>query len=331
MSRVASHVVAVLSFCLIATLPICSFGAGIPSPPTRLNIGASPPADTTPPPPVSPPGNEGLLSGMTPSNYKIPSGWVLVREQDFEGTKPNGETWGSWNGSVTSTRAHSGSMAIEGTYANDQADAHWTVNQETVGPYTEVYLSFYEYLDSGARFNDEFFLADFFQSGVNKNVIVDWFWAGDSAGAAYNGTYAQLSAVNEQGPPDYTQYMGWKEIPRGAWIQWEVHFRPASSSGAKDGFLRVYKNGVLFAQSNGRSFCTDLKSGSAVQAGGVYTLLSWSTNYPTCTDAGSKIGSGTDACTFSMKWSGQSFSSPHLHPPLSSFNRYLDDIIVMKR
>jgi hypothetical protein len=268
---------------------------------------------------------------MTPSGYKIPSGWSLVRKQDFEGTKPTGENWGSWNGSVTTTRPHSGSKSIEGTYANDQADVHWSVSQENVGPYTEIYLSFYDYVDSTARFNDEYWIADFFQAAVNKNVIAAWLWAGDSSGMGYNGTYAELSAANEQGPPDYSTRMGWKQIPSGRWVQWEVHFRPASASRVSDGFIRIYKDGVLFGQSSNKSFCSDLKTGSSVQAGGIYTLLSWATNYPTCTIAGSKIGSGTDACMSSMKWWGQSFSSPHLHPPLSPFKRYIDDVIVLKK
>jgi hypothetical protein len=129
---------------------------------------------------------------MTPGKYSLPSGWALVKAQDFEGTKPTGESWGTWNGVVTTTRPHSGSKSIEGTYANDQADASWRLSAGLAGSFSELYLSFYEYIGSNALFNDEFFLASVMKRGSDGNSqdqhwFVDWFWA-----PTYNNPNATL-------------------------------------------------------------------------------------------------------------------------------------------
>jgi hypothetical protein len=45
---------------------------------------------------IVPKAEAGMLTGMTPSNYTLPGGWSLVRTQNFEGSKPSGETWEIW-------------------------------------------------------------------------------------------------------------------------------------------------------------------------------------------------------------------------------------------
>ena len=86
---------------LITGTPYGSIAADSPPLPPKIKgiISAQ-----DPPVPITPPGNDGLLSGMTPGNYKIPSGWSMVRATDFEGTEPSGESWVMWDASVQTDR-----------------------------------------------------------------------------------------------------------------------------------------------------------------------------------------------------------------------------------
>jgi len=323
--------------CMLFSIgPGAAFSAQIPSPPSGLLIKETAPSSPSPSPlpPSEPPGSDGLLSGKTPGNYSIPSGWSLVRTQNFEGTKPSGEYWGRYNGKVTATRPHSGTYGIEGTYSAGQQDTGWEIASSAIGSFTEIYISFYEYMESQALFNDEYMLAEFGLDDANQRIFLDWFWSGDSNGnMKINGDYATLTFVNEQGPPDYTTYSGYKKVPTGTWVQWEIHFRPASAANTRDGFIRVYKDGKPYASSENKSF--NYRMGKSNQstyfvAGGLYNRLVWMTDYPACTKC-SNLGSGTDACTSEKGWWYLPFNAPACQPTTPIFKRYFDDIIVMKK
>ena len=304
-----------------------------PASPKGLVISSEP----VPPPstPLPPPGNEGLLSGMTPGNLKVPSGWTLVRTQDFEGNCGEGEWCGRWDGSVTTTKPHTGSNSIEGTYANDQSDVGWTLNSGYVGSFQELYFSFYEYVESQALFNDEYFQARFaVGSGSDfQEVILDWYWAEDSQGRlAFNQQKATLYVI-PQGV--YTKRLAAKtdSIPKGSWVQWEILFRP-NTVGQNNGLIRVYVNGTYYTGADNVQLVGRSMEDCSVMAGGQYTKLVWMTDYPTCTKCSSVPGDGTDFCTASMGFFGQSFSDPVCSPqdpPLPAFKRFIDDIILMKR
>jgi len=318
--------------CLVLSVVVSVANSDMPpSPPKGLKIGDS---LLPSPPPSTPHGNDGLLSGMTPENYSLASGWTLVKTQNFEGAKPSDENWGRWNGEVTSTKPHKGNKGIEGTYSAGQQDVGWSLSSETIGNFTEIYISFWEYMDSQALFNDEYMLAEFGVSGINQRIFIDWFWAQNSSGKMkINGDYAVLAFVNEQGPPDFTEYPAVKKVPVGAWVQWEIHLRPASADSKSDGFIRVYKDGNLYTYSENKSFNYRMgKSGypTYVVAGGLYNRLVWMTDYPTCTQC-SNPGVGTDACTSEKKWWYLPFDSPVCAPTTPSFKRFFDDIIVMKK
>ena len=274
-----------------------------------------------------------LLTGQTPGSYSLPSGWSLVRTTDFEGTKPSDEYWGRYQGTKTSAMAHGGTYSVGGQYNNGQDDIGWEIQAAPVGTFSEIYLSYYEYTESQALFNDEYIISEFGLDGANQRIFIDWFWAGDSAGnMGINGAYATLSFVNEQGPPDYTIYPKYAAVPKGAWVQWEIHLRPASAAGVSDGFIRVYKDGVMYASSENKSFNYRFgKSGNStyVVAGGLYNRLVWMNDYPTCTSC-TDLGVGTDACTSAMDWWYLPFSSPACPPATPNFNKYFDDIILMK-
>ena len=265
---------------------------------------------------------------MTPGNYKLPAGWSMVRATDFEGTKPVGETWAIWQGSVQTDRSHTGAKSIGGQYSADQNDVSWRLSSNQIGTFTEVYLSFYEYIESQALFNDEFFLARFAVSDPFQEVLADWYWA-----PGFNKPNATLYVV-PQGVRTWRGGAKSATVPKGAWHQWEIHYRP-NTSGASNGFYRVYLDGTLFTSvENANLNGTRSMANMSIHVGGTYTKLVWMTDHPTCSKCSSKPGEGTDYCTASMKWSGQPFSNPKcamIDPPFPSFKRHFDDIIVMKK
>jgi len=280
-----------------------------------------------------PVGDESLLPGMTPDSYTIPDGWTLVVTQDFESGCPDGQWCGFYSGEITTTRPHGGASSVEGTFARDQASVGWSLSQGRTGSFEEIYLSFYEFLEPQALFNDEFILARIYVESPFQEINLDWFWANDDAGnAAFNAEHANLYIV-PQGTVtarfDGTDYA----VPKGAWVQWEVHYRP-NSAGVEDGFFRVYKDGFLTVQAENVELNGGDMTDAAVEAGGLYTKLVWMTDYPTCSECSTYPGEGTDACTAEMDWWGQPFSDPvcaPTDPPLEEFRRFIDDIIVMKR
>jgi hypothetical protein len=270
---------------------------------------------------------------MTSSNYNLPSGWSLVRTQGFENGCGSGESCGGYNGGITTTKPHSGSKSIGGTYNSDQSDVHWELAEGFTGSFTELYVSFYEYIESQALFNDEFFLTRFrktWSNGDTYQIFMDWYWS-----PGFNGTEATLYAVIEGTHANDGRPVGkTSTVPRGAWVQWEIHWRP-NTPGNSDGFIRVYSNGTLYLSNENLNSNNSIDvSDVMVRVGGIYTKLVWMTDYPTCSQCSSYPGVGTDACTASQGWWGQSFSNPKCNPtdpPLSSFKRYLDDIIILKR
>ena len=266
-----------------------------------------------------------LLTGQTPSNYTLPSGWSLVKAQNFESGCGTGEWCGRWDGSISTTNPHSGSYGVHGTYYNNQADVGWSIYEGNVGSFTEIYLSWYEYISSEARFNDEFFLSNFSKGDVyngGQEVVLDWFWS-----TQFNDTQALLAIV-PQGTYYGSQYGEYQTVPVGQWVQWEIHYRP-DTGGSSNGFYRVYKNGALLVEKNGTLNGGVDMTDTMVQIGGVYTKNVWMTDYPTCETCSGALGSGTDECTNYM-FSGRAFDDQPCPPNVPAFSRSFDDIIVMK-
>jgi hypothetical protein len=337
--------VALLCSTLIAGIPVGSMAGGAPSPPSGLQIGETAPTPAPTPEPIvsaTPPGNDGLLSGMTPGNYKVPSGWSKVTADDFEGTNPAGTGQGWYDGTQDATFSHSGSKSYRGSYTGDQSTVRWLLGSSKLGTFSEVYLSFYEYIESQALFNDEFFLARFSRSDPFHEVILDWYWARNDAGSpAFNGTKATLYAV-PQGVRFGNVAGKTATVPKGAWVQWEIHYRP-NSPGVADGFIRVYKDGTLFTSAanvnlNGTSAMSGV---TAIQIAGVYTKLTWATtsppNCPAPISCSSAPGIGTDLCytqVYKNTLGANSFADPLCSPKdpaIPSFKRFIDDIIVLKK
>lgn len=333
---------ALLCSILIAGTPLVSMAADkIPTSPSILGISSGTVSPTSTP---TPPGNAGLLSGMTPGNYKIPSGWSIVRTQDFEGTKP-GDASEHWGGSATTERLHTGSKSMVGTYSADSSAVQWALEAGNTGSFTEIYLSFWEYTESQARFNDEYLLAHISDPNYGDDLNINFMW-----GKTYNSTVAYFRVTAEGIVNDTPGQSPWDKgnvtVPTGQWQQWEIHIRPGTP-GQANGFFRIYLNGLLyFSRENalilgsGRTF-----NNGRILAGGYYTKIVWMKDYPTCSIPTGCVtasertnfqgpGNLTDQCVELKGWAGQLFSAPKCapeDPPLPNFKRYIDDVIVLKK
>jgi len=305
-----------------------------PAPPSRLVITpgtVSPP----PPPPVSstPPGNDGLLSGMTPGNYKIPSGWSLVRTQDFEGSIPGDEYH---DGNVTTDRYHTGSRSARGQYTGDGSAMRWMINPSGVGPFSEVYVSMWEFMESQARFSDELHAIRFEKrrsdGSLAMQVVFDIY-------GGFNEIDGGIWQINE-GEGDggggfwesnYGPKIAWGQ---GSWVQWEVWFRP-NTVGVPDGFFSIYKNGTkVFSVENKmlNGYTNFMNGGVQVEVGGVYTKHVWYQNYPINSICSKNYGDGVGYAR-EDSWSNPCVC-PNQCPPngmVPKFYRYFDDVIVLKK
>jgi len=266
---------------------------------------------------------------MTPASYSIPSGWTLVVKQDFENQLSTSE---GTNGSISSTNKHAGTKSLVGTISGDATDVSWWLRTNRIGTFSEVYVSWYDYSESQARINDEYWLLQFMKRGPSdelyQEVIVTWMWAG------FNQSSSPLFIVPQTEIDSMGQTSrfggGTHSLDAGSWTQWEIHYRP-SSSGSSNGFLRVYKNGNLIESAENKNINNQVDmSNMSINIGGVYTKLTWLLSSGACatefgggTDSGPRVGSFSSICP-----------CPNQCPPsgyVPIFKRYLDDVIVMKK
>jgi hypothetical protein len=316
-------------FVYLCVLPGSASAISIaPSAPSNIRIGSEVfPPPVTPPP--TPPGNNGLLSGMTPGNYTVPSGWSVVVSQDFEGQLSSSE---GTNGSISSANKHAGSKSLVGTYTGDASDLSWWLRTNKIGAFSEVYVSWYDYNESQARVNDEYWLLQFMKRGPSdelyQEVIVTWMWAG------FNETSSPLFIVPQTEIDSIGQTAryggGQHTVDTSVWTQWEIHYRP-STSGNSNGFLRVYENGNLVESAENKNINNKADmSNMSINVGGVYTKLTWILSGGSCA---SEFGGGSDSGPRVYNFSNPC-PCPNQCPPngyVPIFKRYFDDIIVMKK
>lgn len=276
-----------------------------------------------------------LLTGQTPGSYSLPSGWSLVIATDFEGALSGAE---NTNMSFATDRFHTGSRSISKSITGDAADASWWLRTNQIGSFTEVYVSWYEYLETAARHNDEFWLLQFLKRAPDdtmwQEIIATWMWAG------FNETASPLFIV----PQTEVDNLGatWRfgggshTVPSGSWVQWEIHYKPNSNVGDpyndrdSDGFLRVYKDGALWESAESKSLNANVDmSNMSISIGGVYTKLTWLLSDQSCA---AYFGSGTDSGPRVSNFNSPCYCTNQCPPSgyVPIFKRYFDDVIIMK-
>jgi hypothetical protein len=193
---------------------------------------------------AGPLGTAGLLSGSTPSSYTVPTGWNLFAKENFES---GACAAGSWcGGNFVSTQYHNDgdpthSHALSCTYGNPTGNCgglNW--NKFLPVGTREVYVSFYEWLDTSFRMNDEMFLMRFHWDTGNgqpmfREAILDYF---QNSTGTYNSSDATL-LWNIQGQPYYQNKLPGNQrndqtnwtIATGRWVQHEMYTKFSTVSG----------------------------------------------------------------------------------------------------
>jgi len=279
-----------------------------------------------------PSGNQSLLHGATVDannqpSVAIPSGWTLVQAQGFEGTAPSTE---SWSGAVSTDRPHTGTHSLQDNVDHDQAGPAWWGGGSTLGTFTSVYLSYWEFVDSNAAANDEWNLGDLTKYDSSGNFMQEI--SPGLLGQSFNTLTPPLTMGPQSPKPNgvINIYYGPNvNLNPGAWHQWEISWTP-NSPGSSNGAFAIYRDGTLLLSASNQNLNGTIDmSGSALRAGGQYTKLLWTNNAQgtgTCTP----LGTGTG---IEFQGGGTSFASiaAVCQPPAPAFKRFLDDVIVIKR
>jgi hypothetical protein len=274
--------------------------------------------------------SESLLSGCTVNARNVPScsapsGWSLAVAQGFESgaVGPNEELQYS---SISTSQAHTGTHAMVETISanggnNQSPGGQWALNGAGVGCCArgEVYMSWWSYLDPTAKAQTESFFA-LMQvnngTGQSQALIMDtqnpngglttnpnlWFspQTGDPTGV-------ECSSSTDAPKPQNCSYYGptWN-LNLGTWEQEELWIHESTCNGGapnNDGFIRFYINGQLreTVDSNTRNpwnggninGCVDMSVNTMLEVGGIWTYF----------NPGNPV----------------------------TWNKYVDDIIVLKR
>lgn len=267
---------------------------------------------------------QSLLNGATASNHTIPPGWTLYLAQGFEGgSVPAGQYI---NQAITSAQAHSGTYSTGGNVSFDAASIRWNLEINQISA-PRIYISFWEFLTSNFRQNEEHTLFHFRKENAGgdpnayQHMVVEYY--NDPTGL-FNSTIGQAMLVTEGAGANFTNkayYRTSGTIPVGAWHQWEIDWQPNTPFVANSQ-IKLYLDGVLYASwTNLDLVHVDMTNGPRLQVGGVYTKNIWKKNGGlTC---GAFIGDGveTGRCT--------NFNSCECPPNPPIHTRYLDDVIVM--
>jgi hypothetical protein len=274
---------------------------------------------------------QSLLLGCTvdASNQptcNIPAAWTLVIAEGFESGNVTSKE--SYLGDITATFGHSGSHSLHMLVSFDQATPQWNYNQGNLGSFSAVYLSFYEYLDSNAAINDEMGIANLTIHDSSGNLAQELFI--DRLGSSFNTFTPSIVIEPQSATTGVTEadYGPAPNIRAGTWHQWEIYWQP-NAEGRSNGLIQIYENGQLRYSLGNHNFNKNVPMTNAqVFAGGIYTKLIWTDNGKlppsgTCVALGNGLGfdvGGTLAKLGSI-----------CPPSAPSFNRYLDDVILLKR
>ena len=280
----------------------------------------------------------GLLSGQTVTGCgtisgSTPAGYFIVFAERFDGgvlCNANQEFAG---GTIQSGAGKSGSFGLAQFVNSDGAGPVLDLFSTQIGSFTTLYLSYWEWLDSNATENDEIFVADFsyHDSGgtLIQEVVSDRLPPGNvgfNLPNAYLAAEPQGTFIRSQincGTAGIT-CNGSYNLNAGAWHQWEILFTPGSSSGQ----WTVYLDGALKISFTGDITGSVTMSGNTTaEVAGTYSKGIWTTNGQVGGPCSSAIGIG------GPNFPGGTFAQLNaICPPLApSFNRYVSDVILLKK
>ena len=280
-----------------------------------------------------------LLTGMTPSNYVLPTGWELVRTQNFEtGSLPSDELG---FGTITTTSPHSGNRSLQGRVWKDDSATGWKLAQG-VATKGELYLSWYEYMEGQGRMNDEMWLMKIGKTWTSGGQGERWQWLNKLGdwNKAFNILDGNLIFFCEGTQPGTTGSVAyyndavWRSVGFGKWQQWEVYWK-SNTPGVKDGITQIYLDGVKVAEVTNTAFSgtLDMTGPSIVLGGTTYTKIIWGPQPKPSTTCATTV----QQLSYSIN-RPQDFAQPCLCPGqcppdgyVPIFNRFVDDIIILQK
>jgi hypothetical protein len=322
--------------------------------------GGSPGADAEPD--AGPVGQDGLLSDCTVSeetnmtDCPIPAGWTVVNQESFAGGRLNGAgnpTFYAANltdvpGGISTSGAHTGSYGLVCMTTGEQSFCNYNI---PTGAAKEVYMSYWQYLGDNAVATLDFYLAKL-QNSRMRDIRFDpnpppgpyltlttqyqVYSEGDGKRsiACYSG-----SGCTIEGQGAVSGELYWNISP-GSWHQWEIWVKFSTCDGdtpVPDGFFHAYLDGslVMSIVDMNTTLCPSLADDPTImaQVGGYQSVQAafnadnqcipyGSIEYhhamscrPRFTDCPEFMADGLTPC-----WGNQ-----------QPYERYLDDIIIMKR
>jgi hypothetical protein len=297
--------------------------------------------------------DQSLLAGCSyigQGGCPLPASWTLVGQQDFEcknshAIPPNpscsslpGNQDRSPGTNFESKQAHGGMYGFGGQYFADGNEIKWQLNQGAIGTFQAIYISYWEYTDPNAQYgNSDYYLFHMVSptqcAGLIQDIAYD---AQNPSGGGAPPTPATfmlpIANGNTSGASCQGYYQwanGGRNLPMmaGQWRQVEIVYTPSTStsgpqantpnvhcnspttSGCGNGTLQLFINGRLWQQSlNANLNGTTSMANSDVEIGGVIT----------------------DFCDAGANVRANPFSACPGKAP-TPFNRYFDDIIILKK
>lgn len=284
-----------------------------------------------------------FLTGKTPANYSLPSSWSLVIAQDFESGAVGSSEY--MNGStITTNNPIAGNYSAEGRVYKDDRSTGWVLRQNiTTG--TEIYVSWYEYIDRQGKNNDETMLFAARKEGSGGNyMFCRWQYLNHmgSWATAFNLDTGRLvlfcegdTGVSTVSKSFAREPKNWINFGAGRVRQWEVYWKPATNN-EKNGTTRIYLNGILkeqFADTT-FNFNYDMTGASIYIGGPTYTKINWGDNergMACAENIGQCDGGAAVGRPKNFKWpiGCQNQAPPDGYVPI--FRRFIDNIIVAQR
>lgn len=281
-----------------------------------------------------------FLTGKTPADYSLHDGWTLVRTQDFEGTVAADEFT---CGSITTVKPHSGSKSMQSRVEGDDECSGWRLNQGVITG-TEVYISFWEYLDDHGKNNDEMFIIYFRKNFTSPTLYQGLRWQYLNKLGNWNTIFnldsgnlilfSEGDATGHLVPQSKAWYNDakWISCGFGHWRQWECYMK-MNTNGLHNGVTKIWLNGVLQAQVVDSSFIgsVDMTSYSVFLGGSTYTKIPWYKKPElTCAQNATQLDiSMNRPKNFKNPLECSDQAPPNGFVPI--FNRYIDDVIILEK